>query len=224
MSISDLFNYSDTYNVAKGRMPVTGTNNVNKRNKKLAFKNNSPFRSCITKINNTLIENAEDPEIVIPMYNLSEYNKTYSMTSGSLWNYYRDEVNDDAYEHNDAGNYNLNKNKTAASKFLDYKTKIIKSTQNNNNRLDAEVGPFKCLSNFWRSLGFPLINCEIELDLTWSKNCLKSEISRPVPAADIPSANPSVSAAEATLTNGATFQTNNAEVYVPVTTLTITIT
>ena len=95
---SDLCDYSDAYIVVKGRISVRGTNDANKRNKKLTFKNNAPFRSCISKINNTFIDNAEDLDIVMPMYNLLEYSDNYSMTSGSLWNYYRDEINDDANE------------------------------------------------------------------------------------------------------------------------------
>ena len=61
--------------------------------KKIAFENNAPFNSCITKINNTLIINAEDSDIVMPMYNLIEYSRNYRKTTGSLWNYYRDEPN-----------------------------------------------------------------------------------------------------------------------------------
>ena len=61
--------------------------------KKLAFKNNAPFLSCISKINNTLIDNAEDLDMVIPMYNLLYYSKNYRKTTGSLFNYYRDEPN-----------------------------------------------------------------------------------------------------------------------------------
>ena len=57
----------------------------------LAFKNNAPFKSFISKTNSTLINNAEDLDIVMPMYNLLEYSQNYSMTSGSLWNYYRDD-------------------------------------------------------------------------------------------------------------------------------------
>ena len=75
----------------KGRISVKGTENANIRNKKLTFKNNSPFWSSTLKINNTFIDNAEDPDIVMPMYNLLEYSENYSMTSGSLWNYYRNE-------------------------------------------------------------------------------------------------------------------------------------
>ena len=71
---SDLCDYSDAYIVAEGTIAVKRPNN-NAYDKKLAFKNNAPFNSCITKINNTLIDNAEDLHIVMPMYNLIEYNK-----------------------------------------------------------------------------------------------------------------------------------------------------
>ena len=75
--------------------------------------------------------------IVIPMYNLSEYSNS-STTSGPLWNYYRDEVNDAANEHA-AFNNGINNNKTAASNFFEYKTKLRGSSPNNHNRLNAEV-------------------------------------------------------------------------------------
>ena len=150
----------------KGRISVTGTDNANRRNKKITFKNNAPFRSCISKINNTFIGNAEDLDIVMPMYNLLEYSGNYSMTSGSLWNYYRDEINDSANENNCANNYRINNNKTATSKSFEYQTKLIESTPNNNSSLNAEVVvPLKDFSNVWRSLDLPLINCEIELGL-----------------------------------------------------------
>ena len=55
------------------------------------FKNNAPFINCILKINDIQIENAEDLDIVMPMYNLLEYSKNYKKTTGGLWNYYRDE-------------------------------------------------------------------------------------------------------------------------------------
>ena len=58
--------------------------------KKLVFKNNAPFINCISKINGTKIDTAEDLDIVMPMYNLLEYSKKYKKTTGSLWNYYRD--------------------------------------------------------------------------------------------------------------------------------------
>ena len=66
---SDLCCYSDVYVVVKGRISIKGTNDANKKNKKLPFKNNVPFSSCISKINNTSVDNAEDLNIVMPMYN-----------------------------------------------------------------------------------------------------------------------------------------------------------
>ena len=120
----------------------------NRRNKKLIFKNNAPFRSCISKISNIFIDSAEDLDTVMAMYNLLEYSDNYSVTSGSLWNYYRDEVNDDENENNDEGNKGTNK-KTIKTKSFEYKTKIIGSTPDNANRLNPKVVvPLKCLSNF----------------------------------------------------------------------------
>ena len=67
-----------------------------KKEKKLFFDNNGPFRLCITRINNVFIDNAEDLDIVMPIYNLLEYIVTIIiMTSKSLWNYYRVEISDD---------------------------------------------------------------------------------------------------------------------------------
>ena len=83
---SDLRDYSDAYIVVKGTINVADPNN-NAYDKKLAFKNNVPFITCISKINNTLIDNAEDLDVVIPMYNLTEYSKNYLKVTGSLWNY-----------------------------------------------------------------------------------------------------------------------------------------
>ena len=71
--------------------------------KKLVFKNNAPFINCISKINDIKIDNAEDLDVVMPMYNLLEYSKNYRKTTGSLWNYYRDEpsngIDDDNITH-----------------------------------------------------------------------------------------------------------------------------
>ena len=77
---SDLCDYSDAYIVAKGTIIVEGSALNNRANKKLAFKNNAPFRSCISKVNNTFIDNAEDLDIVMPMCNLLEYSDNNSMT------------------------------------------------------------------------------------------------------------------------------------------------
>ena len=86
---SDLCDFSDAYIVVEGTNTVTNPNN-DLYDKKLTFTNNAPFFSCISKTNNTLIDNAEDLDIVMHMYNLIEYSKNYSKTTGSFWNYYRD--------------------------------------------------------------------------------------------------------------------------------------
>ena len=84
--------YSDAYIFVTGKITVTNPNNA-AYDKKLALKNNALFFSCTTKIDNMLIDNAEDLDIVMPMYNLLYNSKNYKNTSGSLFNYYRDERN-----------------------------------------------------------------------------------------------------------------------------------
>ena len=85
---SDLCNFSDAYIVMKGFTAVTNPNDA-KRNKAVAFKSNAPFINCISKIDNT-----EDLDVVMPMYNLLEYIKNYRKITGISWNYYRDEPSD----------------------------------------------------------------------------------------------------------------------------------
>ena len=165
---SDLCDYSDAYIVVQGRVSVTGNNLANRVNEKLTFKNNVPFRSCISKVRNKFLDNAEeDRDIVIPIYNLLKYSNDYSMTLRSLWNYCRDEVNDSADKNNDANYSRINNNKTTTRTSFEYNTKLVGSTPGNGGRLDAEfVVPLKYFSNFWRSLDLPLINCETELDFS----------------------------------------------------------
>ena len=107
---SDLCDYSNAYIVVKRTVTVINSNDAN-YNKKLTFKNNAPFISCISKINNTLIDNAEDVDIVIPMYDLIEYSKNYSKTSGTLLNFYRNEPNSGLGGENDNLNYLLKRSK-----------------------------------------------------------------------------------------------------------------
>ena len=89
MSRSDLCDYKDAYIVVKGTIDLlpTDANENDKAQKNFVIKNNAPFRSCISKINSTLIDNAEDLDIVMLIYNLLEYSQNFSMTSGGLWNY-----------------------------------------------------------------------------------------------------------------------------------------
>ena len=91
----DSCNFSDACIVVKGAIAFTNPDN-DAYDKKLALKNSAPFVSYISKINNTLIDNAEDLDVVMPMYNLLEYSKNYSKTTGSFWNYYKDEPNSGA--------------------------------------------------------------------------------------------------------------------------------
>ena len=97
---SDLCNFNDAYVVVKGIITATNPNNA-KRNKAVAFKNNAPFINCISKINGVKIDNAEDLDVVMPMYNLLEYSKNYRKTIGSLWNYYRDEPSNPIFSNSD---------------------------------------------------------------------------------------------------------------------------
>ena len=93
------------------------------------------------------------------MYNLLEYSKNYKKTTGSFWNYCRDEPSNPL---------------SSNSESFKYKTNVIGKTPENNDSLtDVKVViPLKHLSNFWRALNIPLINCEVELILTWSNKCV----------------------------------------------------
>ena len=131
----------------------------------------------------------------MPVYNLLEYSKNYIKTTGSLWNCYRDEPTN-----------TLSSN----SESFKYKTSIVGKTPASNDSLtDAKVViPLKYLSNCWRALNMPLINCEVELILTWSTNCVLADMT--VNAA----ANPAT-----VVPSGATFKITDTKLYVPVVTL-----
>ena len=165
---SHLRNFSDAYIVVKGVNAVTNPDDA-KRNKVVAFKNNAPFINCISKINGVQIDNTKDLAVVMPMYNLLEYNKNQRKTTDSLWNYYRDEPSDPL---------------SSNSECFRYKTSITGNTYNagdgeagydpdkvGKNETDI-VAPLKHLSNFWRTLNIAFINCEIELILNF-KSCRK---------------------------------------------------
>ena len=171
---SDLCDYSNAYIVVKGTITVANPNNA-KRNKAVAFKNNAPFINCISKINGVKIDNVEDLDVVMLMYNLLEYRKNYRKITGSFWNYYRDEPSNPL---------------SSNSESLKYQTIITGSTYNvgvGEEGYDANkvgknqtevVTPIKYLSNFWKSLNIPLINCKVELILTWSNNCVLADMTR----------------------------------------------
>ena len=147
---SSLCDYSDAYILVKGNITVNNTaaddadaNN----NKKVIFKNCAPFTNCISKINNTDIDNAKYIDIVMPMYNLIEYSDNYSKTSGSLWQYYKDIPAVDA--NNDNTIVNFNGDNTTDS--FNFKAKITGQTNNDGEINGVEIMvPLKYLSN-WRN-------------------------------------------------------------------------
>ena len=159
--------YSDAYVWLKGTITVTNPNDNANFNKDLTLKNNAPFISCISKINGEIVENAEDLDIVMPMYNVLEYSKNYEKTSGSLFNYYRDEPSEITIG---AGNNVINIS-IRNSKSFDYKIELTGSLDaGEDEKEDVTIAiPLKYLGNFWRSLDILLINCEVTLFLSWYK-------------------------------------------------------
>ena len=184
---SSLCDYSDAYIFVKGRITITGAGDdaaarqADERDKGVAFKNCAPFTNCISEINNTQVDNAKDIDIVMSMYNLIEYSDNYAKTSGSLWQYFRDEPDDDLED----------------SESCKSKVKVTGKTPNMDNEKDVEIMvPLKYLSNFWRTLEMTLINCGVNLILTWSSTCVITDS-----------------------TGAGTFEINDTKLYVPVVTL-----
>ena len=209
---SDLCDFSHAY-VVTGKITVTAPN-VAEYDKKLAFENNGPFVSCISKINDTLIENAEDLDIVMSMYNLVQCSRNYRKTTGSLWNTYRDEPNSGF----DGGGNNIINYSFKNSESFDYKTSITGKLEGNNaEKGDVKIFmPLKYLRNFWRILDMLLINCEVSLTLTWSENCvLTSKATRDAFAAQ------EGNTAVAGINNptNAAFKITDCKLHVPVVTL-----
>ena len=219
---SNVCDYSDAYILVKDTITVTApgaNNNANnirdKRNRPLILKNNAPFVSCITRINGELIEDADDLDIVMSMYNLLEYSKNYRKTTGSLYNYYRDELS------NDADDNNFDNIKVINSNTFKYKNKIIGNTYNvnagaqgydvnKNGTQKVELAmPLKYLGNFWRALNIPLISCEVSLELKWDKNCVITSLEQ----RDIGGGN------RDNAPTGATLAINDCKLYVPEVTL-----
>ena len=124
----------------------------------------------------------------MPMYNLIEHNDNYSDTSGSFWDFKRDEIDNN-------------------SPSFKYKADLIGNTEANGTKIVVEIAvPLKYLSNLWRSLEVPLINCKTELSLKWIENCVLTSAAI---GAD----------AIATGVDSATFKTVDAKLYVPIVTL-----
>ena len=194
---SSLCDYSDAYILVKGTISINNTAAqgaaANNTNKKVIFKNCAPFTNCITEINITQIDNAKDTDIVMPMYNLIEYSDNYPKTTGSLWQYCKDIPARD--DNDEIAAFDAN-NLTDSFRF---KAKITGETGDNGTK-DVEIMvPLKYLSNFWRTLEMPLINCEVNLILTWSLTCVIASVI--------------------VVNQAATFTITEAKIYVPVVTL-----
>ena len=221
---SDLCDYSDAYILVNGTITVTapeGANNIrDKKDRPLISKNNAPFVSCITRINDELIEDADDLDVVMHVYNLLEYSKNYRKTIGSLYNYYRDELTNDNIL---AGNAFDNVRVVSLNTFK-YRNKIIGNTYNinadaegydanKNGTQEVEIAiPLKYLGNFWRVINMPLTSCEVSLELKWNKNCVITSIQK----REIEAARP---ARIGDATTGATLAINDCKLYTPVVTL-----
>ena len=165
----------------------------------------------ITRINGELIEDADDLDIVMSMYNLLEYSKDYRKTIGSLYNYYRDELSNNADDNTFA---NIN---AVNSNTFKYKNKITGNTYNvdagaqgydvnKNGTQEVELAiPLKYLGNFWRALNIPLISCEVFLELKWDRNCVITSLEQ----RDIGGGN------RDNAPTGATLAINDCKLYVP---------
>ena len=223
---SDLGDFGDAYIVVKGTITVTGTSN-SRKNRPAAFKNNVPFISCISKINSTLIDNAEELDVAMPIYNLIEYSKNCRKTTGSLWNYYSDELTDDTNDNNFPNENVIN------SESFKYKTSVTGSTynvdakitnaegneinnpvydRNKSGKKEVEIAvPLKYLINFWRDLDMPLINWAVSLILTCFRECVITSMKRRA----IKNTRRDLSPTNATL------QITDTKLYVPVVTLSV---
>ena len=160
---SSLCDYSDAFISVTGNITVNAANDTN-----VAFKNCAPFCTCKTLINDMFIDRAEHIYIAMPMNNVIQYSDNYSNTSGSLWQFKRNDV--------PANNADLPINNCQLFK---YKAALVGKTKNakdgNSFVKDTKiVVPLKYLSIFWRSIEMSLINCKVHLELNWIEDCVLS--------------------------------------------------
>ena len=160
----NLCDYAEAYILVDGTIRATNAVNATR----LALKNCAPFTKCNLDIYDEHVDTAENLDIVMPMYNLIEYSDNYQDSSASLYQYKRDEPpEDDAVANLTADN----------SSSFKYKVSLLGNPVldcNITKRSVKVVVPLKYLSNFFRSLEMPLINCKIKLNLTWKKECVLS--------------------------------------------------
>ena len=155
----NLCDYAEAYILVDGTIRAAAANG----DIRLALKNCAPFTKCNLEINDGHVDTAENLNITMPMYNLIEYSDNYQDSSATLYQYKRDEP-PEANAINDLT--------TNTSSSFKYKVKLLGNPVLDGNiakRSVKVVVPLKYLSNFFRSLGMPLINCKIKSNLTWKK-------------------------------------------------------
>ena len=164
---SSLCDYSDAFILVAGDLTKTAGNDTY-----VAFKNSAPFSTCKIKINDAFIDEANHIYIAMHMSNLIKYSDNYSDTSESLWLFKKDEPPADNVDLNvNNGVFNSESFKHTAA--LVEKTAIA-AGENSFVKDTKIVVPLKYLSNFWRSLEMPLINCKVNLELNWIENYILS--------------------------------------------------
>ena len=160
---SSLCEYSDTFILVTRDITVAAANDTH-----VAFKNCAPYCTCKIEINDVFIDEVNHIYIAMPMYNLIKYSNNHADTSGSLWDFKRDEPSSNNADFT-ADNSESFKCKAALA------GKTAGAVANTNSSVKAKiVVPLKYLSNFWRSLEMPLINCKIHLELNWIGDCILS--------------------------------------------------
>ena len=164
----NLCDYAEAYILVDGTIRATNAVNATR----LALKNCAPFTKCNLEINDEHVDTAENLDIVMPMYNLIEYSDNYQDSSATFYQYKRDEppkadgVADVAANNSDSLKYKI--------KLLGNVTEVAGDALGVRRLNVKVVVPLKYLSNFFRSLEMPLINCKIKLNLIWKKECVLS--------------------------------------------------
>ena len=158
----NLCDYAEAYILVDGTIRTANAVNATR----LALKNCAPFTKCNLEINDEHVDTVENLDIVMPMYNLIEYSDNYQDSSATPYQYKRDEPPDN--------NVNLTADNSTSFKYKVNLLGNIAAADPDNarvGRLNVKIAvPLKYLSNFFRSLEMPLINCKIKLNLTWKKN------------------------------------------------------
>ena len=177
---SSLCNYSDAYILVKGKVTVNNTAaadaDANNTNKKVIFKNCASFTECISRINNTQVDDAKCIDIIMLIYNLIEYSDNYSKTSRSLWQYCKD-----ISAVNDNGDIVYFNGANATDSF-NFKTKITAQTDDDGQINNVAIMvPLKYLINFWRTVEIILINCEVSLILVSVSVIIYTDAANQIP-------------------------------------------